>query len=307
MADHILVLGALGGVGRAVAAAFHAAGWQVSGLVRRGRAGDLPDWIWPVEADLFDAPAVVAAVGGPVDAVFDGLNVRYDRWADEAVPLFAAGLAIAEALGATHLFPGNVYNFGAGMPAVLTPDVPFAPTTVKGRVRVDVEALFAAAARERGVQTIVVRAGDFFGPTAGGSWIGALVAKGARRGVIRSPGAVDAPHAYAYLPDLARALVALAEKRAMLGPYEVFHFAGHTASMKELAAAATRAFGRPVRVRRLPGFVFTLLGWFSPVIAAAGEMAYLWSVPHRLADDRLATIVGVLPATDLAAALAASV
>lgn len=302
----VLVLGALGGVGRAVAEAFHAAGWQVSGLVRPGRAGELPSWARPVEADVFDADAVRAA-SGPVDVVFDGLNIGYELWVSGAMPLFRAAIDVAAALGAVHLFPGNVYNFGAGMPERLTPDVAFAPTARKGQIRVDVEAMFAEAAHARGVRTIVLRAGDFFGPGADKSWIGAFVAKSARKGLIQSPGPVDVAHAYAYLPDLARAFVALADKRNELSAFEVFHFPGHTATMLDLADAASRAFGRRVRVRRMPGFVFTLLGWFSPVIAESRELAYLWSVPHRLVDDRLTAVAGPLEQTDLATALDRSV
>ncbi|WP_036790377.1 NAD-dependent epimerase/dehydratase family protein [Pleomorphomonas koreensis] len=305
MTGHVLVLGALGGVGRAVAEEFHRRDWQVSGLVRKGRAGELPDWIWPVEADLSDAGAVAAAAGGPVDVVFDGLNAPYHRWAELAKPLYAAALAVAERLGALHLFPGNVYGFGEGMPERLTPDVAFAPTSEKGRIRVEIEAMFAAAAREGRVRTCILRAGDFFGPSISGqSWLSAFIAARAGKGVIQAPGPAGVPHAWAYLPDLAVAFVRLAERRDRLGAFEVFHFDGHTVSIDDLATAASAAYGRPMRVRRVPGFVFDLIGLFDPVIRASREMAYLWRVPHGLADRRLETIAGPLEATPLVNALA---
>lgn len=302
----VLVLGALGGVGRAVAEAFDAAGWRVLGLVRPGRQGELPASVRPVTADLLDAGAVKAAAG-PVDAVFDGLNVRYDRWQTEALPLYRAALAIAAALDAVHLFPGNVYVFGADMPEELTPDVPFAPTTRKGRIRVEIEALLADTAQEGRVRSVILRAGDFFGPSAGGSWIGAFVASHARKGTIKAPGPKTVAHAYAYLPDLGRAFVGLAEARDRLGAFEVFHFPGHTATMADLAAAASEAFGRTVAVKRIPEFVFDVLGWFSPVIGESREMAYLWSEPHRLVDPRLERVAGPLARTPLAQALEASI
>ena len=165
MVGHVLVLGALGGVGRAVAEEFHRQGWQVSGLVRKGRAGELPDWAWPVEADLTDAEAVAKAASSKVDVVFNGLNAPYHRWAELAKPLYAAALSVAERLGALHLFPGNVYGFGEGMPDRLTPDLVAAPTSDKGRIRVEIERSFAEAARSGRVRTCILRAGDFFGPT----------------------------------------------------------------------------------------------------------------------------------------------
>lgn len=305
MAGHVLVLGALGGVGQAVAEEFHHQGWQVSGLVRKGRAGELPDWVWPVEADLHDAEAVARAVSSEVDVVFDGLNAPYHRWAALAKPLYAAALAIAERLDALHLFPGNVYGFGEGMPDRLTPDLVAAPTSDKGRIRVEIERSFQEAARAGRVRTCILRAGDFFGPTITvQSWLSALIATKARQGVIRSPGPEDVPHAWAYLPDLARAFVRLAERRDRLGAFEVFHFEGHTASIDDIAQAAGVAHRRSMRVRRVPGLAFTLIGLFDPVIRASREMAYLWRVPHRLVDRRLETVTGPLAATPLPKALA---
>jgi len=305
MTGHVLVLGALGGVGRAVAEEFHRQGWQVSGLVRKGRAGELPDWAWPVEADLTDAEAVAKAASSKVDVVFNGLNAPYHRWAELAKPLYAAALAVAERLGALHLFPGNVYGFGERMPDRLTPDLVAAPTSDKGRIRVEIERSFAEAARAGRVRTCILRAGDFFGPTiTGQSWLSALIAAKAGQGVIRSPGPENVAHAWAYLPDLARAFVRLAEQRDRLDAFEVFHFEGHTASIADIAAAAGIVHQRPMRVRRVPGLVFTLIGLFDPVIRASREMAYLWRVPHRLADRRLEMITGPLVATPLSKALA---
>lgn len=305
MTGHVLVLGALGGVGRAVAEEFHRQGWQVSGLVRKGRAGELPDWAWPVEADLTDAEAVAKAASSKVDVVFNGLNAPYHRWAELAKPLYAAALAVAERLGALHLFPGNVYGFGERMPDRLTPDLVAAPTSDKGRIRVEIERSFAEAARAGRVRTCILRAGDFFGPTiTGQSWLSVLIAAKAGQGVIHSPGPENVAHAWAYLPDLARAFVRLAEQRDRLDAFEVFHFEGHTASIADIAAAAGIVHQRPMRVRRVPGLVFTLIGLFDPVIRASREMAYLWRVPHRLADRRLEMITGPLVATPLSKALA---
>ena len=96
----------------------------------------------------------------------------------------------------------------------------------------------------------------------------------------------------------------LAGQRDRLGAFEVFHFEGHTASIADIAAAAGVAYRRPMRVRRVPGLVFTLIGLIDPVVRASREMAYLWRVPHRLIDRRLETVTGPLAATPLEKALA---
>ena len=52
----------------------------------------------------------------------------------------------AERLGATFMLPGNVYNFGTGMPARLDETTPERPSTEKGRIRRALEQLSGGAA-----------------------------------------------------------------------------------------------------------------------------------------------------------------
>ncbi len=297
----VLVLGALGGVGKAVAKAFVRHGWRVFGLVRPGRSG-LPDGVEAVTADLFDAVAV-ARITGPVDVVFNGLNLPYPVWSTQALPLFTAATDVAEALGARQIYPGSVYNFGAGMPVDLTPDTRFAPTTVKGRVRVAIEALFRDRAEAGRLRTIVLRAGDFFGEGAPQSWMHLLVAKEMRQGKITVPGPFDVVHAWAYLPDMAEAVVRLADVEESLKAYEVFHFDSHNLTARDLSNAAQVAVGRKMRLSHLPRLIFPLMGLFDPVMKATIEMLYLWDVPHALKDDRLAQVIGPVPRTPLVEAL----
>ena len=302
----VLVLGALGGVGKAVAKAFVRHGWRVIGLVRPGKSG-LPDGVEAVTADLFDA-AAVARASGSVDVVFNGLNAPYPVWPTQALPLYTAAADIAEALDARQIYPGSVYNFGAGMPPELTPDTPFAPTTVKGRIRVAIEAMFRERADAGRLRTLVVRAGDFFGEGAAKSWMHVVVAKEMAKGKITAPGGYDTVHAWAYLPDLAETIVRLAEMESGLGVYEVFHFEGHNLTMRQLRDAARTAVGRKMTLSRLPRLVFPLMGLFDPMMKATIEMLYLWDVPHALKDVKkdgktLAQAVGPLPHTPLVEAL----
>lgn len=302
----VLVLGALGGVGKAVAKAFVQKGWHVLGLVRAGKEQGLPEGVAAVTADLFDAGAVTKAaqkIAGPIDVVFNGLNAPYPKWPTDAVPLYTAAADVAESLGARHIYPGSVYNFGAHMPAELTPATPFAATTIKGRIRVAIEDMLKSRAEAGRLKTIVIRAGDFFGAGAPNSWMSGLVAKDLKKGVITAPGTYDTVHAWAFLPDLAEVVVRLAEVEGRLSAYEVFHFESHNVTMRQLAAAGPRATGRKVRLGHMPRFVFSLIALFDPFIRAALEMLYLWDVPHAVKDDRLAQVIGEVPRTPLPDAL----
>ena len=296
----VLVLGANGGVGKVVAQAFLQADWRVLGLVRAGKTAG--DGVIPIHANLFDAKAVAAAAG-KVDIVFNGLNLPYPVWATEALPMYEAAADVVEALGARQIYPGSVYNFGSSMPPVLTPQTPFAPDTLKGRIRVSIEAMLKARAEAGRIRNIIIRAGDFFGSDAPMSWMNALVAKELGKGKIVTPGKKKTVHAWAFLPDLAATIVRLAEVEGGLGAYEVFHFENHNVSARALAEAGSLAAGREVKVGRMPRFMFSLIALFDPFMRAALEMLYLWDVPHALEGSRLTEVIGEVPRTPLGQAL----
>jgi nucleoside-diphosphate-sugar epimerase len=220
------------------------------------------------------------------------------------MPMARNAIAAAKANGLVHLFPGNVYNFGSAIPAHPIEETPFVGDHAKAAVRVEAEALFEKAARDDGVKTLILRAGDFFGGDGRGSWFDLVIAKDIAKGKFTWPGARDIVHAWAYLPDLARAFVALAEHADELPAFARFHFGGHKVTGNEMHAAAEAALGRKLKAGSLPLTVMRLLGWFSPTMAATSEMAYLWRRPHRLTGEKLEAVIGRLPRTPLAQAIA---
>jgi hypothetical protein len=198
--------------------------------------------------------------------------------------------------------PGNIYNFGVDMPAVLTEDTPQAARTIKGQIRIAMEEHI----RRSSVRSIVIRAGDFFG-AGNGTWFDQAIVKDLAKGVFSYPGAMDVATAWAYLPDLARTFVAVANKRAQTKPFEVLHFAGHSITARKWIEVLTplalvRGWvksGDNLYYKRLPWAMIRLGGLFVPTWAALAEMRYLWDVPHALANDKLITLIGAEPHTPM--------
>jgi nucleoside-diphosphate-sugar epimerase len=200
-----------------------------------------------------------------------------------------------------------VYNFGAQMPALLSEHTPQRPTTRKGRIRVQMEAELQDAARH-GQRCIVIRAGDFFG-SGTGSWMDLVIAKSLRQGKLVYPGPLDLAHAWAYLPDLARAFVAAASRDA-LPTYADLPFAGHTVTGSQLLDALERAGAslglapaRGFKRGALPWGVLKVAGLVWPMWREIAGMSYLWHVPHALDGTALARAVGPLQSTPLDRAL----
>jgi nucleoside-diphosphate-sugar epimerase len=306
----VLILGAAGRLGNAAVLAFAAAGWRVLAQQRKAPAAPLPAGVEQVALALADTAALAARAAGASIVVY-GVNPLYDQWDRELLPLFRQGMDIAEALGATLLLPGNVYNYGPAMPPLLRADTPQPGGTTKGLQRCAMEAELRQRTAQGRLKATIIRAGDFYGHGRG-TWIDLAIAKDIGRGKLVYPGPLDLPHAWAYLPDLARAFVAVAGRSGWneAPAFDDVLFAGHTLTGRELLAeiqAAAASLGlQPVRGWRVGGMPWGLIrvaGLFKPMLRELARMSYLWRVPHAIDGSSLERAVGPLPATPPARAL----
>src|SRR5580698_7230417 len=196
-----LVIGITGSIGREVAEALLRRGWRVRALHRNPSAattaGTLPNAVQWIKGDAMQSSDVVEAARG-VELIVHAANPRnYHNWRGLALPMLDNTIAAAKAAGARILFPANIYNFGADAPQLLKENSPQNPTTRKGQVRVEME-LALQKASLYGVRSIVVRAGDFFGPDAGNSWLTrGMVRAGGRIRRVFYPGPRDIGHSWA--------------------------------------------------------------------------------------------------------------
>ncbi len=258
MNETVLVLGASGRFGRHAAEAFGKAGWTVRKFDRR--RDDLK----------------TAAAG--VDLIVNGWNPPYDKWEALLPGLTDQVIEAARASGATILQAANIYVYGAGSPPVLGPETPHAAKNSLGRLRIETERKLVAS----GVRVILLRAGDFIDDKPSGNWFDRIIAAKASKGRLSYPGDPDVPHAWAWLPDLARAAVALAEARERLGPVREVLFPGYTLSGLELVGHVGTALDRDVSLRPMSWLPIHFARPFWPMAKHLLEMSYLWSMPHRI-------------------------
>jgi nucleoside-diphosphate-sugar epimerase len=306
----VLVLGANGRFGLAAAQAFAAAGWRVVAHVRRDAAEGMPAGAELVRAPLGALADALAGQPAP-SVVVHGINPIYTRWDEEALPAARAAMDLAERLGARFMLPGNVYNYGEAMPPRIDEATPQRPTTAKGRLRAEMESELERRAAAGRLRSTVITAGDFFG-AGSGSWFDQVVARPIAKGRLDYPGDPALVHAWAYLPDLARAFVAVASL-ADAPAFERFTFAGHSVTGDEFLAGVERAAARlgvaPARGwrrGRMPWPLIRIGGVFMPMWRELSTMSYLWRVPHALADTRLVARCPTLAPTSLESALVAS-
>src|SRR5262245_8424873 len=296
MSSRILVLGAAGRLGRLAAEAFRDSGWTVASLVRPGAGARAPNGTEILELDSLDHAAVSEAARG-ADVVLHALNPSLTDWPRLALPLAYSAITAAETAGATLIFPGSLYNYGSPLPPVIDEATPMRPTSRKGQLRLAIEERMAEAA-DRGMQAIVLRAGDCFGGGRG-AWFDLVIAKELRQGRVTYPGPPEVVHEWAYLPDLVAALVRLASIRETLGRFETFGFGGHAVTGREFTQAIVEATGRRLEVKRMGWWLIHGLRPFLALPRELSEIAYLWQEPHRIAGDKLRAAIGDAPHTPL--------
>jgi nucleoside-diphosphate-sugar epimerase len=273
-----------GGLASELAKALLLHGWSVRGLSRdpekaRPQFPELAAVDWRAGDAMRTADVRRAAEGAAL--IFHGTNPpRYRNWRGLAIPMLANSIDAAKAVGARIVLPGNLYNFGPNAPQPLREDTPQRPSTHKGRIRVEMEQMLREA------RSLVVRAGDFFGPHAPGSWLSnAVVQPGRELRSIVDPGSNGVGHAWAYLPDLAEGIARLADSDEKLAQHEVIHFRGHwLEDGREMMESLVGNYSHRTVVR---------------LSREVAEMHYLWQYPLALDNTKLAKLIGAEPHTPL--------
>jgi len=166
-----LILGGTGRFGRHATEAFWNAGWTVRLFDRK-------------RDDLTQS-----AMGS--DVIIAAWNPPYTQWANQVLELHTQVQEAAHAASATVILPGNVYVYAAKTKAPWSEAKLHTACNPLGKIRIDLEQSY----RDSGVQTIVLRAGDFIDTEASGNWFDKVMAPTLPRGKLTYPGRIDIPHA----------------------------------------------------------------------------------------------------------------
>lgn len=249
----VAVLGATGGVGRHVCAAFESTGYQVLGIARRPPARpasheSLPLDLAEVEpawlAGLLDerqVTTVVNATGGWVltDEAMHQAHVRVVE------RLVAASERMPAKPRIVHI--GTIHEYGPVPVGTLIDEaVPTRPVTAYARTKLAGSVALLEAARAGDANAVVLRAVNVCGPdTTSASFLGALLdrLRGVRPGD-RVPMAIaDANRDYVDVRDLADAVVRAAHAPAAGRVINIGR--GVAVSIRELVAMLVAAAGLP--------------------------------------------------------------
>jgi nucleoside-diphosphate-sugar epimerase len=290
-------------VGWTVAEQLAAAGHRVRILTRSGSGPDHP-LVEKMSVDVSDPARLGGALDGAA-AVFHCIHgSRYDAkvWERELPAAERAVLAAAGEAGAVVVFPESLYSYSAP-DHVMAEDSPRQAQGGKRGIRTALLAARAASA----TPTVSVVAGDFFGPRVRNAHAGERMVRPVVAGrSLQVIGRADQPHSYTYVPDLAAAMIAAADRPALWN--RVWHApTGPALTQREMAAAfATAAGARAARVTAVPGWALKGMGVFSPDMRELAETLYQFQRTFVMNAAASQAALGLAP-TPLREAAAATV
>jgi nucleoside-diphosphate-sugar epimerase len=241
----ILLTGATGYIGSAVADALRRAGHEVIGLARSGDAEESlkSRGLEALRGDLTDATTLYEAAreadGVIHTALPHGPNAyEVDRKAVEAIT------TALEGTDKPFIYTSGIWVYGPTGDSVATEDTPLNPTPMVAWRPQD-EKLALEAAR-RGVRSCVIRPGIVYGGTRG--IIGGMIEEAREKGFVRFVGTGDNRWPQIHVEDLAE-LYVLALERASAGT--VLNATSHeSVRVRDVAEAISGALG--VRVEAWP-------------------------------------------------------
>ncbi|MER6127637.1 NAD-dependent epimerase/dehydratase family protein [Streptomyces sp. NPDC001795] len=275
MSLHVVI--GFGPAGAATARLLAEEGHSVRVVTKSGRSAE--PGIEHVALDATDSKRLIDAAQGAA-AIHSCAAPPYHRWASEWPPLASSLCAAAEATGAVLVMLGNLYGYGP-VDGPMTEELPLAATGPKGRVRAAVWEQAQKLHQQGRIKAVEVRASDFFGPgvTDGGHLAARVMPRLLRGKPVSTLGDPDAPHSWTYLPDVAKALVEVADEERAWG--RAWHVPTEPAlSTREMVdRLAAQSETGPVAVRRLPPAVLGVAAVFSPMIRELKEVRYQFDRP----------------------------
>lgn len=309
--NRALVLGATGGIGSVITQQLLQQGWQVTALKRDLSNVPSNSPIQWQQGDALNQADVLAASQGCQVIVHAVNPAGYRDWETLVIPMLCSTLHAAQHQQACVVVPGNIYNFSAQAGTHINEDAPQQPTSKKGKVRVSMEQQLEAFTQQGG-QCILLRCGDFFGPTSVSGWFEQGIApKGITSKRLFTLAKRGVGHQWAYLPDVAETMMQLILRREELPRFARFHMNGHwdhdgTQMANTAAKVIAAQRGHTPRLQAFPWWSIYVASAFNKTFKELLEMRYLWQYPLRMSNEKLVSLLGEEPHTPLEEAISAT-
>jgi nucleoside-diphosphate-sugar epimerase len=278
-----------GAVGRETAKALAARGASVR-IVQRRSPNFLPEGVTFFAADALDRDSLRRACADS-GVVICCLGFAYDSriWRVAWPQAMDNLLAVCAEKRARFVFADNLYMYGP-QDEPLDEGMPLTDFGRKPKIRAEITRAWVEAHGSGRVEAAAVRASDFYGPDVENSVLSTFAVQRLAQGkAALIPYSPDHLHDFTYVPDFARALLALVE-----APGDAYGHAWHAPNAPaqtprvhiERAAAL---LGVKPRVSVLPKPALHLLGLFDRQVYELIEMRFQTDRPYLVNSTRFAS------------------
>lgn len=272
-----VVFGA-GAVGMQVVRSLTARGEAVR-IAQRSRPAELPAGAQFFACDITDAQAVRSAVEGAAQVVI-AVGFTYDSriWRRVWPATMRNVVEACAAAQARVVFVDNLYQLGARNEP-RHEDMGLTSVGEKPAILAEVTRIWMAASSR--VRVAALRCTDFYGPGVEASHIGATgfgrMAQGKPAMLLAPP---DTLHDFAYVPDIARAVVSL-----LNAPDDAFGQVWNmpcaaTRTPRQILQIGADAVKLPLKLQVLPLWSLPLLGVFSRFMREVADVRFTWDRPY---------------------------
>ena len=231
------------------------------------------DELYP--ANLLDREQTIQAIAGSeVVYLVAGLRYDYKVWQKDWPPLMENVIEGCKRTGARLVFFSNVYSLGL-VNGWMTEKSPMNPCSKKGEVRKQVEQRLLDEISKGGIQALIARAPDFYGPNTPLSAPHLLIFENLKNG--KTPQwLVDAnkKHSMIYTPDAGKATAILGNTPSAFNRVWNLPTDRNAPTGREFIATAARFFGRPEKYMVLSSWMLHLVALFMPSLRGGLEMLY---------------------------------
>lgn len=286
------ILGANGVIGQGLTRALAQANLRIRQVSRHPRRVGPTDET--VSADLLDPEATAAAVADS-EVVYLVAGLKYDAsvWEEQWPRVMRHVIGACKRHDARLVFLDNVYAYGH-VDGPMTESTPFNPASRKGEVRARIASMLLDEMRSGGLQAMIVRSADFYGPGATNSFPHVLVFERIRKGKapqwIGNPAAV---HTFTFTPDAARAMAVLGRSPEAYGQTWHLPTTREPLGGADFARLACELAGKPCKLSVAPRWLLKAMGLFVPTLRENEEMMYQFEYDYRFDSGKIESAFGV--------------
>lgn len=234
-----------------------------------------------LSANLLSLPETLHAVeGSEIVYLTAGLRYSTKTWEKEWPVLIDNVISACQKYNAKLVFFDNVYALGR-VPGAMTETTPLNPCSRKGEIRARVEETILEAVKTKGLQAIIARAADFYGPETPNSFVTALVFDRVLKGQSAQWFvSLDKKHSLTYTPDAGKATAILGNTLSAYN--QIWHLPTNPAVLTgaEFIRLVCDELSLKPKSSALPRWLLRSLGIFIEIIRESNEMLYQYEADY---------------------------